>query len=65
MIHVCDLSRGVINNRINRIKRIFKWAVSEELIPPSVYEGPRSVRGLVYGRNQARETEPVKPVPDA
>ncbi len=28
-----DLSRGVINNRINRIKRFFKWAVAEEKAP--------------------------------
>ena len=27
------LARGVINNRINRIKRVFKWAVSIELVP--------------------------------
>jgi len=32
-----DLSRNVINHRVNRINRIFKWAVSEQLIPPSVY----------------------------
>ena len=25
MIEVDDLSRGVINNRINRIRRVFKW----------------------------------------
>jgi integrase len=55
------LSRGVINNRLNRIKRIFKWAVSEELIPSSVYESLRTVSGLRYGRSKARETEPVKP----
>ena len=33
MIEVEKLSRGVINSRVNRIRRIFKWAVSEELIP--------------------------------
>jgi integrase len=60
-----DLSRGVINNRVNRIKRFFKWAVSEQLVPPSVYEGLRAVGGLKYGRTDARETEPVKPVDDA
>ena len=57
-----DLSRGVVNHRVNRIKRLFKWAVSEELIPSSVYEGLRTVGGLLYGRTTARETEPVKPV---
>jgi integrase len=60
-----DLARGVINNRVNRIKRIFKWAVSEELVPPTIYEGLRAVAGLRYGRSDARETEPVRPVPDA
>ena len=62
MIEVDNLSRGVINNRVNRIKRFWKWAVSEQLVPPSVYEGLRTVSGLRYGRTEARETEPVKPV---
>lgn len=62
MIAVEDLSRGVVNSRINRIKRIFKWAVSEELVPPSAYEGLRAVAGLRYGRTAARETEPIKPI---
>lgn len=59
-----DLSRGVINNRVNRVKRFFKWAVAEELVPPSVYEGLRAVTGLKYGRTEARETDPIKPVAD-
>lgn len=62
MIEKEGLSRGVINNRVNRIKRIFKWAVSEQLVPSSVYEGLRTVDGLRFGRTNARETEPVKPV---
>lgn len=62
MIDVEDLSRGVINNRINRVKRVFKWAVSEELAPAGAYEALRAVVGLRYGRTTARETEPVKPV---
>ncbi|MGA2255195.1 MAG: tyrosine-type recombinase/integrase [Thermoguttaceae bacterium] len=57
-----DLSRGVVNHRVNRVKRLFKWAVSEELVPSSVYEGLRTVTGLLYGRTKARETDPVKPV---
>lgn len=58
------LSRGVINHRIGRIKRVFKWAVAEELIPPSVYHGLQTVAGLRFGRSEARETEPVRPVLD-
>ncbi len=64
MISEEDLSRGVVNHRINRIKRIFNWAVSEELIPPSVADGLRSVTGLRFGRTEARETEPILPVAD-
>ncbi|MBM3969382.1 MAG: site-specific integrase [Planctomycetes bacterium] len=64
MITKEKLSRGVINNRINRIRRIFKWAVSEELIPVEIYEALRTVAGLRFGRSEARETEPVRPVND-
>ncbi len=59
-----DLSRGVVNNRINRVKRFFRWAVSEELTPSFVYEGLRTVAGLKKGRTSARETDPVRPVAD-
>lgn len=59
-----NLSRGVINGRIGRIKRIFRWAVSEELCPANVLHGLQSVMGLQRGRTEARETEPVLPVDD-
>ena len=58
------LARGVINHRVNRIKRVIKWAVSEELLPPSVYEGARTVTGYAWAVRQ-RETNPVGPVGDA
>ena len=58
------LCRRVINNRVGRIKRMFKWAVADELVPPGVYHGLQAVTGLAYGRTPARETEPVKPIPD-
>ena len=61
MVDSC-LCRGVVNHRVNRIKRLFKWAVSEELLPSSIYEGLRTVTGLLYGRTMARETDPIKPV---
>lgn len=65
--HMIDagLSRGVINNRVHRIKRCFRWLVSQELVPPSVYEGLRTVNGLKKGRTSARELPPVAPVDDA
>ncbi len=60
-----ECSRGVVNQRIGRIKRMFRWAASEQLVPPSVYHGLDTVYGLQRGRTEARETEPVKPVPVA
>ena len=64
MIDVMDLSRGVINNRINRVKRFIRWAVAEELVPPSIIHGLEAVQGLRRGRTRARETDPVMPVED-
>jgi integrase len=64
MIDDDDLCRRVVNNRVKRIKRFFKWAVSEELVPPSVTHALSTVAGLRRGRTNARETPPVKPVPD-
>jgi integrase len=57
--------RSVINKRMGRVVRIFKWAVSEGMIPPSVHHGLQAVSGLRQGRCGVRESEAVKPVPDA
>ena len=57
-------SRKLINSRINLVKRCFKWAVAEELVPPSILHGLQAVQGLKFGRTEAKETEPVKPVAD-
>jgi hypothetical protein len=58
------LCRNVVNRRVGRIKRFFSWAVTEELVPPSVFHGLQTVGGLRFGRTEPRETEPIKPVPD-
>jgi integrase len=58
-------SRKVVNARVDRIRRAFKWAVSEELIPSSTHHALATVPGLQMGRTAARETEPVGPVDDA
>jgi hypothetical protein len=31
-----DLCRGVINSPIGKIKRVFRWGVSDQLVPPGV-----------------------------
>jgi integrase len=59
------LARRTINHAVNRIRRIFKWAVENQLVEPSILHGLQAVAGLRYGRSGARETAPVKPVPDA
>jgi site-specific recombinase XerD len=65
MISVQGLCRTEINKRIGRIRRMFKWAVAEELIPASVMESLRAIDGLRRGRSEARENPPVRPVDDA
>jgi integrase len=57
-----DLCRTVVNARVNRVRRVFKWAASEELIPFAAYQSLTTVQGLRRGRSAAREPEPVKPV---
>lgn len=57
-----DWCRSLVNQRIGRIKRIFKWAVSEELAPAAVFQALATVTGLQQGRTQARESNPVLPV---
>lgn len=57
-----NLSRRVINSRIGKIKRVFRWAVSEQFAPPSLCHALDSVMGLQRGRTEAREIPPVRPV---
>lgn len=54
-----------VNKRVGKIKRAFKWAVSEEIAPTSVYHGLQTVAGLRRGRAGVRESTPVRPAPDA
>ncbi len=57
-----NLSRRYINDNIDRIRRMFKWGVSKELVPVQVYQALTTVPGLRKGRSDARELSPVKPV---
>jgi integrase len=57
------LARTTVNARVNRIRRAFKWAASVEMVPGSVVEALRNLDGLREGRTEAREAEPVGPVP--
>ena len=58
------LARTTINNRVSRIKRMFRWASRKGLVPPTTYHGLLAVDGLKRGRSAARETARVTPVPE-
>ncbi|MHC4672375.1 MAG: tyrosine-type recombinase/integrase [Planctomycetota bacterium] len=58
-----DLCRSVVNARINRIRRIFKWGVENQLVASTVLHALQAIAPLKRGRCEARESTPVKPVP--
>jgi len=55
-------SRGVVNKQISRIRRVFAWAVEEELLAGEIYYRLCAVKPLKLGRTKAPETEPTLPV---
>lgn len=57
--------RNHVNKQISRVKTMFKWAVENELIAPSIYHGLVAVAGLRAGRSEVRESDPILPVPDS
>lgn len=57
-------SRSYVNDSTKRIKQIFKWAVSMELIPPAVHQALATVPGLRKGKTTARENPPITAVSD-
>jgi integrase len=60
------LSRGVVNSRVNRVRRAFKWAAGEELVPFATFHALTAVAGLQRGRTPAPDHDPVAPAdPDA
>jgi integrase len=58
------LCRRVINSRVNRIRRMFKWGVENEFLHSSVLHALQAVAALKRYRSAARESEGVKPVAD-
>ena len=58
-------ARQTVNDHIQLVKRMFKWAVREELVPPSLWHGLQAVEGLRTGESEAAEPKRVLPVPDA
>jgi integrase len=58
-------ARRHINQCIGCVKRCFKWAASEELIPASIPQALWAVEGLKRGRTTAKESQPILSVEDA
>jgi integrase len=58
-------ARRTINQQTGRIKMIFKWAAGRELVSAAVHEALTKLAGLRMGRTDAREPDPIKPVPIA
>ncbi|MEN8127075.1 MAG: site-specific integrase [Planctomycetota bacterium] len=54
--------RNQINHRIGAIRRMFKWAVSEQFVSPMILHGLQAVTGLKRGRTRAKENKRVLPV---
>ena len=59
------LSRGVVNARINRIRRAFRWGVENELLPAAVSQALDAVSGLRKGKTTARECRKIEPAPES
>jgi integrase len=55
-------ARTSINKHTSRIRHIFKWAASREMIDVTVADRLKTLAGLEVGRSEATEPDPVKPV---
>lgn len=60
-----DWCRTNINRQVDRIRRMFKWATENEMVPGNVYQALLCVPGLKLYRSEAREGRKVTPVADA
>lgn len=57
--------RVTVNRTVKTIRRLFKWAAAEELVPVDVWRGLEAVAPLQKGRTDAPEVARVEEVPEA
>jgi len=57
--------RVTCNRVVKTIRRMFKWAASEELVPAEAWHSLETVAALQKGRTAAPEVAPVEEVPEA
>jgi integrase len=58
-----EYARSTINKHVGRIRRMFRWGVENEYVTVDVLSALQALAGLRKGRSEAKETTPVKPVP--
>jgi integrase len=58
-------ARSYIKRQVGMIVRMFKWAVTEGLLPASVHAALNLVQGIQRGETPARETSKVRGIDDA
>lgn len=54
-----DLQPSTINQRVSMLRKMFRWGVGWELVPPAIGQALREVEGL------AEPFDPVRPAPEA
>ncbi|MCX5691873.1 MAG: site-specific integrase, partial [Planctomycetota bacterium] len=57
-------ARRVVNQRVNLIRAIFRWAAAREMIPATVHTALTTLESLRRGRTEAPDHPPVRPVPE-
>lgn len=57
------LSRRTINDRMARIKRLFRWGVEQGLVPGAAWHELSALRGLPKGRSGVHDNPAVEAVP--
>jgi len=56
------LCRATINHLASTVRRMFRWAVTRELIPVTVFQALAAVPNVPKNRTAVRESPPVRPV---
>ncbi len=59
------LCRNTVNGYLDRIRRMWTWALDEGYVSAARKAELTQVKPLAAFRSEARESDPVKPVPDA
>ena len=54
-------TRKLVNQRVGRVRRVFKWAAAEEMLPVSVFQALGTLPGLQVGRTEARRPTRFSP----